>query len=590
MLMGIRFVVLQALFYTATCTLVPGPRAQGCESSHEHETTRLREAAGKRICWRHPDRNPNRLETVRLLAINDFHGNLSAGKFVAGRPVGSAPVLAAYLRQASEGNEDATFLVHAGDHVGASPPVSALLQDEPSITFLNLMANRSCSEYFRANPFCNIVGTAGNHEFDEGKDELLRLIYGGDHPKGPFLEPHWRGAVYPMISANVIRTGSGKTLLPPYSIKYFRGIPIAFIGAVLKATPTIVTPTGVAGLEFLDEAEAINKQAGHLRRLGIRAMVVLIHQGGFQPGYSGPTDSGASQVTGEIRNIVANLSDDIDVVVSGHTHAFTNAIVENQHGKAMLVTQAFSAGTAFGQVDLEIDRKTRDVVGMTGQIITTWADAGPGLTPDPTVREMVEKAEAVVAPLVNRIIGTASTSILSAQNAAGESALGDLLADAQRASVDADFGFMNPGGIRADLNAGTITWGALFTIQPFANDVVKLRLTGAQVYTLLNQQWVGQTSPRMLQVSGLTYTWDNSLPVGSKVLEVLRAGVPLGLEDEYTVACNSFIAAGGDNFLVLKDGAEKVVGPVDLDALVGFISGLTQPIHYEVEGRITRLN
>ncbi|MEO7426923.1 MAG: bifunctional metallophosphatase/5'-nucleotidase [Fibrobacteria bacterium] len=566
------------------------PHAQGCESSHEHETAEQRQVAGKRICWYRGDRDPGRLESVRLLAINDFHGNLSVGKKVAGRPVGSAPVLAAYLRQASEGREDATFIVHAGDHVGASPPVSALLQDEPSIKFLNLMANRNCSEYFRGNPFCNIVGTPGNHEFDEGKDELLRLLYGGNHAKGPFLDKRWRGAVYPMISANVVRTGSGKSLLPPYSIKYSHGIPIAFIGAVLKATPTIVTPTGVEGLDFLDEAEAINKQAAYLRRLGVRAMVVLIHQGGLQASYAGPTDSAAAQVTGEIRAIIGNLSDDIDVVVSGHTHAFTNAIVANKNGKEMLVTQAFSAGTAFGQVDLEIDRKTRDVVGMSGQIITTWGDSGAGLAPDPAVLSMVEKAEAAVAPLVNRVIGTATADILAAQNAAGESALGDLLADAQRSSVNADFGFMNPGGIRADLYAGTITWGALFTIQPFANDVVKMQLTGAQVYTLLNQQWVGQTSPRMLQVSGLTYTWDNSLPVGSKVTEVRQAGLPIDLAGTYTVACNSFIAAGGDNFLVLKEGAEKVVGPVDLDALIGFVSGLTQPIQYSVDGRIVRLN
>ncbi|HKP94129.1 MAG TPA: bifunctional metallophosphatase/5'-nucleotidase [Fibrobacteria bacterium] len=524
-----------ALCLAASLSIAPRVAAQGCDSHHDDESAEMRDMAGKKIRWRHRDRMPDRIENVRLLAINDFHGNLSAGRLVSGRPVGSAPVLAAYLEQAADGAEDAAFIVHAGDHVGASPPVSALLQDEPSISFLNLMANRSCSEWFRGNPFCNIVGTLGNHEFDEGKGELLRLLYGGDHPKGPFLEKHWRGAVYPVVSANVVKTGTDKTLLPPFSIKFAHGMPIAFIGAVLKQTPTIVTPTGVEGLSFLDEAAAINKQAAFLRKLGVRAMVVLIHQGGFQPAYTGPTDSASAPLTGEIRGIVQNLSDDIDAVVSGHTHAFSNAIVKNRNGKAMLVTQSFSAGTAFGQIDLELDRKTRDVVGMSGQIITTWADQGPGLVPDPKVRAMVDKAEAVVAPLVNRVIGTADAAITAAQNAAGESALGNLIADAQRASVNADFGFMNPGGIRADLNAGTIAWGALFTIQPFANDVVKMTLTGAQIYTLLNQQWAGQASPRMLQVSGLTYTWDDSLPVGSKVTEVRRAGTPIGLSDLFTI-------------------------------------------------------
>lgn len=570
--------------------LAPRLSAQGCESHHDHESAEIRKAARKQISWRHRNRAAEGIEAVRLLAINDFHGNLSPGRFISNRPVGGAAVLASYLREAREGREGSSFIVHAGDHVGATPPVSALLQDEPSISFLNLVGNRWCSELFRENPLCDVVGTAGNHEFDEGKGELLRLVYGGNHPKGPFLERRWRGAAFPMISANVVKAGTAKTLLPAYSIKLVRGIPVAFIGAVLKATPAIVTPTGVEGLAFLDEAESINKQAALLRRIGVRAMVVLIHQGGFQPSYSGPTDAAAPALSGEIKAIVDNLSDDIDVVVSGHTHAFTNTILMNRNGKAMLVTQSFSSGTAFGQVDLEIDRKSRDVVGMTGEIITTWADEGPGLVPEPAVRAMVEKAEAVVAPLVDRIVGTADTAIPKAQNGAGESALGNLIADAQRASVGADFAFMNPGGIRADLNAGSITWGELFTIQPFGNDIVKMNLTGRQIHTLLNQQWAGQTSPRLLQVSGLTYTWDNALPSGSKVTEVRRGGVPIGLDDVFIVACNSFIAAGGDNFLVLKDGAGRVVGPVDLDALVDFVQSLTQPIRYAIENRIVRMN
>lgn len=217
------------------------------------------------------------------------------------------------------------------------------------------------------------------------------------------------------------------------------------------------------------------------------ALVVTIHQSGFEPTYTGPTtDSAAAKLTGDILPIVNELSDDIDVVVSGHTHDFTNAFSKNKTGKTMLITQAFSAGTAFGEIDLEMDRVTRVIKGMSGHIITTYADAGPGLVPDPEARMMVEKAEAIVAPLVNRVIGTAAHDILKAQNAAGESPQGNLIADAQRATVSADMAFMNPGGLRADLNAGTITWGALFTIQPFANDLAKMKLTGAQVLTLLN--------------------------------------------------------------------------------------------------------
>jgi 5'-nucleotidase len=578
------------LFLPILAINAPQAWAQGCDHHHEDDNQDQRDFAKHQISWRHSTHRFDRVEKVRLLAFNDFHGQLSTGRFVAGRPVGSAPVMAAYFTAAAESLQGHTFIVHAGDHVGASPSVSALLQDEPSITFMNMVGNRWCSERWKENPRCNLVATAGNHEFDEGKGELLRLINGGNHAKGPFLETPWRGAQYPLISSNVVKEGTTKTLLPAYNIKFVDGIPVAFIGAVLKETPTIVTPTGVAGLTFLDEAKSINKQAAILRRMGIRTMIVLIHQGGSQPAFTGPTPENPTVVTGEIQRIVDSLSDDIDVVVSGHTHQFTNAFMKNANGKTMLVTQSFSSSTAFGQVDLDIDRKSRDVVAMSGRIITTWADVAPGNAPDPAVRAMVDQAEARVAPMVNQVVGTAAIAITRTQNTAGESALGNLIADAQRASMGTDFAFMNPGGIRADLNLGTITWGSLFTIQPFANDVVKMKLTGAQIYTLLNQQWVGQTSPRMMQISGLTYTWDNSLPIGSKVVEVRRGGLPIGLVDEFTLACNSFMAAGGDNFLILKAGTERIVGPVDLDALVQFVSNQTLPIDYAIEGRIVRFN
>jgi 5'-nucleotidase len=579
------------LFLPFLSVVHPNSWGQGCDHHHDEDTPAIRELAKKAIAWRHQSFRLDRIENVRLLAFNDFHGQISTGRFVSGRPVGSAAVMASYFKEAaSDTFVDRTFIVHAGDHVGASPPSSALLQDEPAISFLNMVGNKFCTELWRENPLCNVVGTPGNHEFDEGKAEAARLIFGGNHAKGPFLENPWRGAKFPMISSNVVWEGTTKTVLPGYNIKLAKGIPIGFIGAVLKETPTIVTPSGVAGLSFLDEAESINKQVIQLKRLGVRAIVVTIHQGGTQPSHGGPTQDSSAPVTGVIQGIIDNLSDEIDVVVTGHTHQFTNAFLKNKNGKVMLVTQSFSASTAFGQIDLQLDRITRDVVGMTGQIITTWADQGPGLTPDPAVRLMVEKAEATVAPLVNREVGTAAQAILRAQNASGESALGNLIADAQRLSVNADFAFMNPGGIRADMNAGLITWGTLFTIQPFANDVVSMTLTGAQVYELLNQQWVGQTSPRMLQVSGLTYSWDNALPVGSKVTDVRRAGISIGMSDLFTIACNSFMASGGDNFVVLKSGTNRVVGPVDLDALVDFVSTRAQPIEYAIEGRITRAN
>jgi len=577
-----------------------------CTAGHEHDEEEetlqsLRVAAQVPVSWRAPQQAFREARAqkgeddnlrIKLLAINDFHGQLSTGRLVSSRPVGGAAVLAAYLNAAQAGMEDRTFIVHAGDHVGATPPASALLQDEPSISFLNLLANKHCT-YRRPNDQkCNLVGTLGNHEFDEGKDELLRLLDGGNHPTGPFLENPYRGAKFPYVCANAVRTADQEPLIDPYVVKKIKGVQIAFIGAVLRQTPTIVTPTGVAGITFLDEAEAINRYVAQLKANGVRTIVVLIHQGGRQTTYQGPTQIGASVVNGpDIQDIVTRLDDEVDVVVSGHAHSFTNALLKNQNGKEILLTQAFSASTAYADIKLEIDHKSRDVVAKSASIITTFADIAPGLTPDPKVAQLVTQAEQTVAPLVNEVIGQAAIDIVQAENSAGESTLGNLIADSQRAAVQADFAFMNPGGIRTDILAGEVTWGELFAVQPFGNSLVKMNLTGQQVYDLLNQQWAPpQQFPRILKTSGLTYPWDNNRPVNDRIVEVRKGDIPLDRGATYSVVVNSFIAAGGDNFTVLLQGTNQVGGPVDLDALVDYIESLPQPFTAAIEGRITRLN
>lgn len=590
-------VVLLFGFFTvwlSNCAILKTAAAQETLSSEgaeeEDDRPETRALAKKRVQWRAwKGEKPADLIDVRILAINDFHGQLSEGRRVAGRPVGGAAVLAAYLKAAQMGMEEQTLIVHAGDHVGASPPASALLQDEPSITFLNLLANKDCSRRDPFKPSCNLVGTLGNHEFDEGVEEMLRLIEGGNHPLGPFLEEPYRGARFPYVSANVVDAESGKPILRPYVIKKVKGMPIAFVGAVLKETPTIVTPTGVAGLAFLDEAESINRYIPELKKQRVRAVVVVIHQGGTQATFPGETQPNGL-VNGAIVDIVSRLDDEVDLVISGHAHSFTNAILKNSNGKEILLTQAFSAGTAYGEIDLSIDRKTRDIVAKSAAIVTTFADEGPGLTPDPAAAQLTAAAEEEVAPLVNQVIGEAAVDILSTQNAAGESAMGNLIADAQRAAMGTDFAFMNPGGIRASLNAGPATWGELFTIQPFGNSLVRMDLTGQQIYTLLNQQWLNQPFPRIMQISGLTYTWDNNLPIGNRIVEVRKDGMPIDPAASYSVTVNSFMAAGGDNFTVLPQGLNQVGGPVDLDALIAYVQGLPQPFSALIEGRIVRLN
>lgn len=557
--------------------------------------------AEMRVHWRDPRWQRDPVVNLKLLGINDFHGQLSP-RAVSGRPAGGAAVLAAYLKSAAGAAEDGSLIIHAGDHVGASPPNSALLQDEPAISFLNLLANEHCrdvalrprlADWARAQlqPRCNVVGTLGNHEFDKGVTEMLRLIEGGNSSKGPFLESPWRGARFAYISANVVDSKNGRPLLPPYTVKVIDGVRVGVIGAVLKETPTIVTPTGVDGVTFLDEAASINQYARELRSHGVHTIVVTIHQGTSQPSYTGATDPSIQNLGGSIVDIVKQLDDDVDVVISGHTHSFTNALVPNQHGKQILVVQAFSASTAYDDIDLAISRKSGDVVEKSASIVTTWGDAGPGLSPDAEVASLVAAADARVAPLVSQLIGVASGNITRAENAAGESTLGNLIADAQRIETGATFSFMNPGGIRTDIAAGEVTWGELFSVQPFANDLVSMDLTGAQIKLLLEQQWQGQTSARILKTSGLFYTWDAARPVGDRVVQIFGADrQPLAMAATYRITVNSFLAAGGDNFVVLKDGLNRVVGPVDLAALITYIQGLAQPFNPAIEGRINRLN
>ena len=525
---------------------------------------------------------------VKILAINDFHGQLSP-KTVSGRPAGGAAVLASYLKDAQKLMvPDSTIIVSDGDFVGASPANSALLQDEPSIQFLNTLANSSCLPD-KMSPHCNIVATVGNHEFDEGTAELFRTMNGGTYPgnppgtnAGPFLENPYSGAHFPYVAANVIVHSTGKPLLPPYVIRTIRNTPVAFIGAILKDTPTIVAPAGVAGLDFLDEADAINSYIPELQAKGVHAIIALIHQGGSQTG---------AVISGDIVPIVNRLDGDVDVVISGHSHTNLKGLVKNKANKDVLVTQAYSAGTAFANIDLEIDPISKDIVKKSAVITTTYGDVAPGNAPDPTVAGIVDAANQKVAPLVNVTIGYVTASVTSTQNAAGESALGDLIADAQRTYEGTDFAFMNPGGIRNNITynagvSGAVTWGDLFSVQPFGNVMVTMTLTGQQIYDLLAQQW-NSTPAKMLQISGLTYSWALDPTTGKGIIiEALKNGILIDKSATYTVTTNNFLSGGGDGFTVFKSGLNQVVGSADIDVLVAYIKGLTQPFTAAIDGRI----
>ncbi len=525
---------------------------------------------------------------VQILAINDFHGQIAPGKKINGRSAGGAPALGAYCAEEQRTFAGPTFLVHAGDLVGASPPQSALLQDEPTIMFFNSLLDSRCGKKRRrARLHCNGVGIPGNHEFDEGADEFFRLIEGGNHPDGPFLEKPYTGARFPYVCANVFTRKSGKPILPPYVIRKVQRTSIAFVGAALQKTPSAVTPTGVADLRFGDEVAGINRAVEELVCDGVRAIIVLIHQGGAQAPYEGKTRADAGAVSGPIVDIIQNLHDEVDVVIGGHTHRFTNAYVKNKNGKTILTVQAWSAGTAFADIEIAIDRDSHDITEKAARIVTVWADSALTLAPHAASSALLDTIEKRVGVMVNEVIAQAGRPISRRRNAAGESALGNLIADAQRAAMNVDFAFMNPGGIRADCDSGQLTRGELYAIQPFNNYLIEMKLSGQQIYEALNQQWRDQKRPRMLQVSGLTYEWDPAAPPDDRVVCVCANGSPIDRGKTYTVAVNSFLAAGGDAFTIFTSGADTRVGPIDLDALVSYIKQLDQPFTASIDGRIT---
>lgn len=545
----------------------------------------LRNQAEHPVHWRAVQQTSTTVP-LKILAINDFHSQITASQEAEGRAVGSAPVLAAYIKESQARATGQSIIVHAGDHVGASQPQSTLLQDEPGIMFFNMLGNGHCRTGGQYDQECNLIGIPGNHELDEGADEMLRLIHGGTHPQGPFLQQPYLGAAFPYLCANLVRESSGEPLFTPSLIRMVDGVPVGFIGAVLQGAAIFLPPEHLAGLRLLDEAEAINRQAQALRAQGVRSLIVLIHQGGYQD-----PAAGSPVLAGDLAPILTRLDGEVDVVLSGHTHTYHNILVPNAGNRPMLVVQAWPKGTGLAEIDLEISRESGEVVAMASAIKTTWADQGPGLHPDPQVAALAQQVDRLGSAIAAQVIARAARPITRATNSAGESALGDLVADAQRQVMGTDFAFMHPEGIEADIPSGALTRGDHFTIQPAKLNLIKLEMTGQQIVDLLNQQWSGDSDRgRFLQVSGLKYLWDAHRRVGQRVVAVEKEGKPLERQAVYTVAVNEYLAGGGDNFTTLTRAANPVVGPFLAEALMQYMQTRPQPLDASIEGRISRLN
>ncbi|MFO1047712.1 MAG: bifunctional metallophosphatase/5'-nucleotidase [Geminicoccaceae bacterium] len=508
---------------------------------------------------------------LRILAINDFHGNLlppsggikipdpaNPGKTIA-VPAGGSEAMATLLSQLRAGAPN-TIFVAAGDLIGASPLLSGILHDEPTIESMSLMGLAASA--------------VGNHEFDDGMDELLRLQHGGCPPGNVNCgdAERFAGAGFQYLAASTIDDATGKPVLPPYYVREFDGVPVAFIGLTLKGTPGIVMPSGVAGLTFKDEAETVNALVPELRAKGIEAIVVLIHEGGFPTGGMNECPG----ISGAITEIVPKLDKAVDLVISGHTHKAYTCVIDGR-----LVTSADKFGTLVTEIDVTLDRASRDVASAKAENIIVRTEE---LAKDPQQTALIERYQRIVQPLADRVVGHLVSALTKEETPAGETTLGDVIADAQLAATKAEIAsgaeiaFTNPGGVRTDLplkEGGVVTYADLFAVQPFGNSLVTMELTGSQIERMLEQQWIDQPKPRILHVSdGFSYSWDGGKPPGERVdpASLQLNGKPVDPMGAYRVTVNSFLADGGDGFSVIKEGIDRVTGPYDVNALADYFS------------------
>lgn len=506
---------------------------------------------------------------ITLVALNDFHGNLEPSRYTPTNPDGSkAPAIraggveavAAALQAWRKQDQDLLF-VSAGDLVGASPAMSSLWADEPTIEAMNMLDLR--------------VSAVGNHEFDAGRKELLRQQHGGcDSPrpdKACQMSKDYRGAKFTYLAGNVVDKATGEPFIPAFRIEAVKGIKVGLVGVVLQDTRSVVMASGIAGLEFGDEAQAINRAIPDMRRQGADVIVALVHEGGRTA--ESPMTPGCSQLKGPIVDIVKKLDPIVRLVITGHTHEGYLCQVDGR-----IVTQASSYGHLLTRIAMKVEKG----VGPVGAIkVENVLMKGGDFPADEKMAAFVAKVkEGSRAALGRPIARLPSAPVLRKQNEAGEAPLGNLIADAILAAtrnVGGRIGFMNEGGIRKDLEAGqdnVASFGQTQAVLPFGNTLVVMDLTGAQIRRLLEQQWHSASSNgSMLQVSGgFSYTWDEKRPAGSRVLDMTLDGKPLEADKTYRVVANNFLAEGGDNFPEFAKGTNRLeTGLLDLDAFTEYL-------------------
>lgn len=510
------------------------------------------------------------LVDVRVIAANDFHGNLeppvgSSGKVTTadGSSVdaGGAAYVATHLATLRKDAPGPVVVLSTGDNIGASPVPSALFHDEPTIEMLNALGVQAA--------------TVGNHEFDKGFAELQRIQKGGCHPgDGCMFHQQYPGADFPYLGANVTDAAGGP-VLPASTVLNAGGVKVGVIGVVLHDLPSVVSVDAIRGLKIGDEIEAANKASAALSAQGVNTQVLLVHQGDEGNG-GGPNDCKVDP-DGPAAAIAKGVSPAIDVVFSAHTHQQYVCTVTDPAGAPRPLIQGLSYGRLLSVVDLPVnpadDEVDRARIRAFNEVVTR------DVPPDPVVGQIVAEAVAKSRPIANRKVGSITADLTRNAGPSGESSLGDVLSDAQLAATKAQgaqVALLNPGGIRADLPYapdGVVTYGEAYAVQPFGNIMQTMTMTGADLKAVLEQQWHGQDRPRILSPSSsLHYTFSAAAPEGSKVSNMTIDGVPVDPAKTYRVAANNFLAAGGDKFSGFTKGTNVTGGAIDLDAFLAYLA------------------
>ncbi len=553
----------------------------------------------------HP--TPPKTQTVQLLSFNDYHGHLEAtdpplsrtldpSQTAAGGAEHLATALTTLRAKAPRGT---SLTVAAGDLIGGSTFLSGLFHDEPSVESLNAMKLD--------------VSSVGNHEFDEGTAELLRMQKGGCHPKDGcyFPDQPYGGADFQWLAANVVVKqkastssrdhhdhGKERTLLPATSVKRINGVKVGFIGMTLEGTPTLVDPAGVANVEFKDEVETANKQARELRKQGVTSIVVLLHEGGIQTG----TYQQCVGISDPIATIATTMTADVDAIITGHTHQPYTCSIPDPRGNPRLVTSAASYGQVVSETNLVIDRRSGEVDRAKSTSVNHLVSRAE-FAKDPKQTAIIDKWKTISAPLAARVVGSVAEDITgdSGGNRGIETPMADLVADSilfgtkAPENGGAQIALMNVGGVRASLRVapkyaegpGEITYAETYDVAPFGNILTTLDLTGAQLKAVLEQQFVpgrpGGREALALGVSeGFSYTWDATQPAGSRVVagSMMLGGTAIDPAATYRIGTINFLANGGDSFSAFTQGTNVLGGNEDLANMVAYFGanpGLRAP-------------